>query len=64
MSDKPPKLLVSSEYLDWKREVMMWTRGTSLAKNKHGPVVALRIEDRKARDFANRLDVAWGRECW
>ena len=57
MGDKPPKLLVGSEYLAWKREVAMWTHGTSLIKKKHGPVAALRIEDRKARDFANRLDI-------
>ncbi len=58
MGDKPPKLFEATEYLAWKREVHMWTLGTGLDKKKRGPVAALRIQDRKARDFANRLDTA------
>ena len=56
-NDQPPKLQDGSEYLRWKREVNIWTLGTSVAATKQAAVCILRIEDLKARDYATRLNV-------
>ena len=56
-NDQPPKLQDGSEYLRWKREVNIWILGTGIAAAKQAAVCILRIEDRKARDFATRLSV-------
>ena len=56
-NDQPPKLQDGSEYLRWKREVTIWTLGTSVAATKQAAVCILRIEDLKARDYATRLNI-------
>ena len=54
--DKPPKLKEGSEFLQWKREIEMWRLATTLKEPKQAPLVILSILDRKARDFATRLE--------
>ena len=56
-NDQPPKLQDGSEYLRWKREVNIWTLGTSVVATKQAAICILRIEDLKARDYATRLNV-------
>ena len=56
-NDQPPKLQDGNEYLRLKREVNIWTLGTTVAATKQAAVCILRIEDLKARDYATRLNV-------
>lgn len=56
-NDPPPKLQDSSEYPRWKREVNIWTPGTSVTVTKQAAVCLLRIKDLKARDYATCLNV-------
>ena len=58
MADKPPILRDGSDFMQWRREVEMWQLATTLAKPKQGPAVAIRIELKKAREYATRLDKA------
>ena len=55
--DLPPVLKEGAEYKTWKRELQLWVIGTSIKPEKQAAVAALRIEDRKARDFATRLSL-------
>ena len=57
-NDNPPKLLEGYEFLQWKREIEMWALATSLDAKKQGPAVVISIIDRKAREYATRLDKA------
>ena len=57
VKDGPPQLAEGSDYLRWKREVDIWTIGTSVAAAKQAATCILRITDVKARDYATRLSV-------
>ncbi len=57
VKDGPPQLAEGGDYLRWKREVEIWTIGTSVAAAKQAATCVLRITDVKARDYATRLDL-------
>ena len=56
MSEKAPKLEEGYSFLDWKREISIWQLSTALTPARQAPTAIMAIKNKKARDFATRLD--------